>query len=263
MPDLPPNVPPITMEDVAPTKNVRDDLVRLADAMQDVGARVVTDGREPIAALTEVTVERIPGATCASVTVLRAGRFRTEGPTSEVARHADELQYEVGSGPCVDAVLDDNVYVTGDASRDERWSEWGTRARAATGVVSVLSFRLAMLDDTDAISCLNVYSDAPDAFGDRDLGTGLVLATHGSALVTALLARDEAANLRAALESNREIGVAMGILMQMHRLSRAQAFDVLRVASQDANRKLVDIATELADTGVLAIKRWPAGSPDG
>lgn len=262
MPDLPPNVPPITLQDVAPTTKVSDDLVRLADAMQEVASRVSTNRRAPIHVLAEVTVERIHGATCASVTVLRGGRFHTEGATSEVAERADRLQYELESGPCVDAVLDDNVYVTGDATRDERWAQWGRRAHEETGVLSVLSFRLRVLDDPDAIACLNVYSDAPDAFTARDLGTGLVLATHGSALVTALVARDEATNLRAALTSNREIGVAMGILMQQHRLTREQAFDVLRAASQDSNRKLADVAMEVADTGVLAIKRWPAGPPD-
>jgi len=40
----------------------------------------------------------------------------------------------------------------------------------------------------------------------------------------------------------------MGILMQRHALTRDEAFAVLRRASQDANRKLSDIATEVADT---------------
>jgi ANTAR domain len=62
-----------------------------------------------------------------------------------------------------------------------------------------------------------------------------------------------------ALESNRDIGVAMGVLMQTHRFTREQAFDVLRVASQDTNRKLADIAAEVADTGVLSIRRTAPG----
>jgi AmiR/NasT family two-component response regulator len=61
------------------------------------------------------------------------------------------------------------------------------------------------------------------------------------------------------MESNREIGVAMGILMHRHRLDREQAFAVLRVASQDSNRKLADIALEVVETGSLSIRGWPAG----
>ena len=52
-----------------------------------------------------------------------------------------------------------------------------------------------------------------------------------------------------------ETGVAMGILMHQHRLTRTQAFDVLRVASQNSNRKLAQVAVDVADTGVLSISR--------
>ena len=48
--------------------------------------------------------------------------------------------------------------------------------------------------------------------------------------------------------------------MQRHNLTREQAFDVLRVASQDSNRKLSAVASDVADTGTLAIQRWPRPS---
>ena len=50
----------------------------------------------------------------------------------------------------------------------------------------------------------------------------------------------------------------MGILMEQHRLTKDQAFAVLRVASQDSNRKLVDVATEVVETGTVTLRRWPA-----
>lgn len=239
-----------------------DDLVRLAEAMTLVATRASAGEGAPLQALVEATTDHIPQATSASITVLRSGRFRSEASVGPIAPRADALQYEIGAGPCVDAVLDDNVYVTGDVARDERWPEWGARAHEETGVRSVLAHRLTLHDDSGAIACLNVFSPEVDAFGHRDVGAGLVLATHGSLLVMSLVARDKAANLFKALESNREIGVAMGILMSRHGLTRAQAFDVLRVASQDANRKLVDVATQVADTGELTITRWPGGEPD-
>jgi AmiR/NasT family two-component response regulator len=42
--------------------------------------------------------------------------------------------------------------------------------------------------------------------------------------------------------------------MNQHQFTRQQAFDVLRVASQNTNRKLADIAVEVADTGALTIE---------
>jgi hypothetical protein len=59
--------------------------------------------------------------------------------------------------------------------------------------------------------------------------------------------------------------VAMGILMQRNQFTRQQAFDVLRVASQSSNRKLADIASEVADTAPSRspASRAPAASGSG
>jgi hypothetical protein len=237
------------------------DLLAIAQALHAVAARASENGaRPPLEELAHATHEQVPGSTTVSVTVLRAGRFSTATSTDDLARRADALQYEIGSGPCVDAILDDNIYVTEDVSRDERWPQWGQRVSAELGLNSVLAYRLTLLDDSEAVAALNVFSDQVRAFDDRAIGTGLVLATHGSLLVTAQLARDKAANLLKAVESNREIGVAMGILMHRYKLDREQAFAVLRVASQDSNRKLAEVASEVADTGTLEIRRWPAAA---
>ena len=86
------------------------------------------------------------------------------------------------------------------------------------------------------------------------MGIALILATHGGMVLSERLASQRAENLNKALQSNREIGVAMGVLMNQHQFTRQQAFDVLRVASQNTNRKLADIAVEVADTGALTIE---------
>ena len=63
--------------------------------------------------------------------------------------------------------------------------------------------------------------------------------------------RTVATNLERALTSNREISVAVGILMATHELTTEQAFDVLRTVSQSSNRKLHAIALEFTRTGIL------------
>jgi hypothetical protein len=237
-------------------------LLELAEALRPLAARATEDeGRQALEELVRIAVARVPGARCASLTVRQGSRFTTEAATDETARQADQLQYQLGSGPGVEARLDDSVYLTGDVAGDERWPGWGRLVHDEVGVCSVLSQRLTLLDESDAVATLNIYSDEPDAFDDRAVGMGLVLASHGSLLVTATLARGRATNLMRALETNREIGVAMGILMQRHQLSRNQAFDLLRRASQDSNRKLSAVASEVADTGILALERWlPPGT---
>jgi ANTAR domain len=62
-----------------------------------------------------------------------------------------------------------------------------------------------------------------------------------------------AENLQLALASNREIGVAIGILMLRHKLTDAQSFDLLRRVSQHSHRKLRDVAFEVARTGEVVL----------
>jgi hypothetical protein len=78
-------------------------------------------------------------------------------------------------------------------------------------------------------------------------------------LVTAQQA--QADNLRIALETNRQIGTAMGILMASRKLTSDRAFDLLRRASQHSHRKLHSLALEVIDTGTIELPPGVAGMP--
>jgi len=41
--------------------------------------------------------------------------------------------------------------------------------------------------------------------------------------------------------------------MGQHKLTREQAFDLLRIASQNANRKLHEVALDVIDTGAVDV----------
>ena len=98
------------------------ELLDLAEAMRDLADRATTaEGQPALDDLVHLAVERVPPARWASLTVLQGKRFRTEASTDDRAARADVLQYDMGFGPCVDAVLVDSVYVSGDVARDQRW----------------------------------------------------------------------------------------------------------------------------------------------
>ena len=194
---------------------------------------------------------QIVGARWASVTLLRRGRFSTPVASDETAVRIDDLQYEVGSGPCVDAVLEDTHFVTGDIAYEPRWQPLGARLQEQFGLHSMLAYRLHLLNEDEAIAGLNFSSDRPDAFSEEDVDRGMLFATHCALLVTATLAETRAQNLVKALRSNRQIGVAMGVLMARHHLTADQAFDTLRMASQNTNRRMAEIALDVAETGEM------------
>src|SRR3954451_15290349 len=68
-------------------------------------------------------------------------------------------------------------------------------------------------------------------------------------------------HLQRALGSSRQIGMALGILMERHRLTQEQAFERLRELSTRSNVKLRDVAEQIiytGDTEQLRAVRTPA-----
>jgi GAF domain-containing protein len=222
----------------------------LAILYADLGQELSTpdSAADALDAVTRTAAARVPGAEWASITRGHPGAFRTVAPTDPRATSVDTVQYELGTGPCVDAILQSTVVRADDLPTDPRWPEF-TRRTTPLGVRSMLSFRLFLEDDDNHQAGLNLYSTHPAAFDEASQVIGTLLATHGALAVTAAAARERAAQLRQALTSNREIGVAVGILMTHYKITRDQAFDLLRVASQTSNRRLADIAVEVGDTG--------------
>lgn len=240
-------------------------LREVAEAVAALNREIGTDRASALQRLVQRGAADLVGARWASVTVLQRGRFKTIVSTEPMAEVIDETQYELGQGPCLDAVIEDATFMSADIGSEVRWQPLGQRLHDL-GVRSMLAFRLHLLDESELVAGLNFSSDRPNAFSDADTHRGLILASHCALLVTAEAASTKAENLLQGLESNREIGVAVGVLMARHHLTRQQAFDVLRVASQNTNRKLVEIATQVGDTGMSPLdleSGWRPGWAQG
>jgi GAF domain-containing protein len=178
--------------------------------------------------------------------------------TDPRATRADELQYALGSGPCLDAIVEDTIFRPEDIARDPLWPEYGRRVSEEFGVASMLSFRLEIEAD-DVVGCLNMYSRQRSAFSEDDLPMGLLLATHAAWALANQIANNKAATLQNAVESNRDIGIAIGILMSTHKVTREAAFDLLRITSQGSHRKLPEVAADVMDTGILTVPQQGEG----
>lgn len=208
---------------------------------------------EALAAIVALAVSAVPGVEQASITDRREGRFRTRASTGDLANAGDRIQYDVEDGPCLQAILGRGVLRTGDVGNDSRFPVAGPRLRDEASAHSVLSFRLFFEEEPDRAVGLNLYSTQKDAFDESSEMVGMVLATHSALTLNAAAARDRAANLQRALSSNRRIGMAMGVLMATQKLTDDDAFTLLRIASQNTNRKLLDVADEVIATGALEL----------
>lgn len=253
---------------VGPTEPNSQGLRSLAAVFAELGRHVETSSTSAtLQKIVEMAAERLH-ASAASVTTLHRGRFATTAATDERARGADALQYRLQSGPCVDAIRENAIFSCDDLANDPRWPQFGPQAVTEHGFASLLAYRLSfdsLIEKDDMIAALNVYGDTPGAFDDADQAIGLLLSTHAAIALVAASERERSAQLLEALASNRDIGVAMGVLMTRHQVTRKQAFNLLRISSQETNRKLSLVAEDVAATGTLEVQRHPrpqtAGEP--
>jgi GAF domain-containing protein len=193
-------------------------------------------------------LELLPSAESASITARgRRTGYVTLASTDDRAATADQMQYELHEGPCVNVADGADWYRSGDISVDERWPVWGAKAAAELGLRSMLSVRL--IGDGNHYGAINVYADGAGLFQDPiEVDLALLVATHAG---LALSAAREVTGLRAAVESRHMIGMAQGILMERYELDSERAFALLRRYSNTLNVRLHDIADEVVSTRAL------------
>ena len=233
------------------------DLTELHQAL----AGVVLGGRGLAEVLTEIVgIARraMPGAEASSITLIRGETAFTAAFDGQMAMDADELQYQRGYGPCVDAGRAGQVFLVEDMRNEQRWPDYAEHV-AALGVRSSLSVPLPFQGVT--IGALNNYAAAPGSFGEDDVAVGQEVAAWVALAVgnADMVARtvDDLAGMQAAMASRAVIEQAKGILMERRKYTEDQAFTALTRASQNTNIKLRDVADELVRTGALP-ERPPA-----
>jgi GAF domain-containing protein len=199
-------------------------------------------------------LEVVGAAQHASVSMRRGRSTETIAATSALAEDCDRLQYALGEGPCVDAAMEQEPFVSGDLAHDRRWPSWGPRA-AETGVASVLSVQLSTPDEV--LGALNLYAESTGAFDPDDVDVAVVFTTHAA---NALGAARLVTGLRTAMESRHLIGVAQGILIHSYGLDLDRSFELLRRYSSHSNTKLRDVAQYVVAHGRLPGTRGAAGS---
>jgi hypothetical protein len=183
----------------------------------------------------------VPGCDRACITTISAGEQPVlEATTDEIAALVDGMEWEVGEGPCVDAILTQRFEWDPDITRHPTWPKLADRILAETPVRGMIGYRIVVNDRK--VGALNMFSDAAGAFTQEDADMGAILVSFASVALTAAGQREEAASLRKGMLSNREIGKAVGMLMVTHDLSDEDAFQRLRQASNRLNTRLADVA---------------------
>ncbi|MER7070931.1 ANTAR domain-containing protein [Terrabacter sp. NPDC000476] len=65
------------------------------------------------------------------------------------------------------------------------------------------------------------------------------------------MSRDKVAQLEQALQTSRQIGAAVGVIMALHRVTYDEAYLLIRCTSQQSNVKVRQVALDVLEQGCL------------
>jgi GAF domain-containing protein len=192
----------------------------------------------------ELTVRALRASVSVGVTVVGDdGSYLTLARTDEDALALDALQHELADGPCIEVLAQAEERFVPDLRRDARWPAVAERA---TDLELRCVLVLPLVVDGRFLGALTVASPAPEGIdaADRELARRLAAPVATSLANGRAYQRVSrlAEQLEEALESRATIERAKGILMARGDEDADAAFDRLRRASQQHNRKLRDVA---------------------
>jgi GAF domain-containing protein len=193
-----------------------------------------------------LAVQSLPQAMFAGVTMMVDDRVSTQAFTDATCPEIDQVQYQTGYGPCLEAFRQGALIAAESLEGDDRWPEFAAAA-VARGVRSTLS--LPLLAGQGSVGALNFYAGVDRAFGEADVGTARLFAAQAAVVLLNAQAywgaRLKTEHMQVALEGRQVIDMAKGIIMNTMGCGPDEAFDVLVKQSQQENRKVRDIAAEI------------------
>jgi GAF domain-containing protein len=206
----------------------------------------VADTGDLLSRICNTTLRLVPTARDVGVIITERRHLTTVCTTGPTPRQLDELQMEMGTGPCLTAARKQIVVRMHDLAADTRWPEF--RAAAMDHDVATMLCVPLSVDD-QVLGTLSLYGDRPHIFRETVEPVARMLAALSAA---ALAESHQRKRMERALENRDLIGQAKGILMHRHGIRADAAFEMLRAHSQRTNTKLLAVAEQVVETGTLA-----------
>lgn len=168
--------------------------------------------------------------------------------TDEVSALIEQLQYDLGEGPCVDAYTLDRPVLEPDLAEPAtpRWLAFRRPALAA-GARAVFGFPLQV--GGVRLGALNLYRDRPGGLGVDQHADALVMADVAAQAVLLLQAKASPGELAAELEVNADFQLvvhqAAGMAAAQLGVTVGQALVRLRAHAFGNDRPLVAVARDV------------------
>jgi GAF domain-containing protein len=195
--------------------------------------------------------ETVPGAVGAGVSVIDERGRRSSGSTDERVREADNLQYELNEGPCLDAAAARELVRVDDLATDQRWPGWAPTA-TRLGLRAAMSSPLVIADGS--LGALKVYADEPHTFDAHGEQLMALFSAQAAVLVANVQSYDRAKRLsegmRQAVHDRDVISMAKGVLMGRRAVDEDSAFGMLLARCAQDGTSIAEAARAIVDSVV-------------
>lgn len=198
---------------------------------------------DTLEAIVRCTLDTVPGFDHIGISVTHSnGEIETLAGTDQLVWDLDTIQYTLREGPCYDAIRDGDINRVPHAAQETRWPRYmpealkrGLKAQLAVGLYR----------DDKSLGGLNLYSTRSETISDDAVNIAQLFAVHAA---LALGRSRTEHQLNDAIATRKEIGQALGILMERYKIPEDRAFQFLVRASSTSNLKLREVARKLVDT---------------
>lgn len=213
-------------------------------------ARLVGPGLPSLGAqrLCDVCTE-VVGVSGAAIMLISSDMPRgSAGSSNHVSRLLEQLQFELGEGPCIDAHNSDRPVLEPDLAdpRVPRWLAFSGPAIAA-GARAMFGFPLQV--GVVRLGALNLYNDRPGDLSDDQHADALVMADITAQALLLLQANAEPGMLSAELERSADLQFvvhqAAGMVAVQLSMSVGHAMARLRGHAFGNERHLADVARDV------------------
>ena len=168
--------------------------------------------------------------------------------TDAVSAYLEQLQYDLGEGPCVDAYKLDQPVLEPDLAdpRTPRWPAFSPSAVAA-GARSIFGFPLQV--GAVRLGALNLYSDRPGPLTHDQAADALVMADVAAQALLVMQAKAPAGELATELDAAADfqyvVHQATGMIAAQLNVSVAQALIRLKAYAFGNGRLLTQVCEEV------------------
>ena len=165
--------------------------------------------------------------------------------TDSTSSRLDEMQFDLGEGPSVDAFTQAALISVSDLAEADRWPAFLSGAEGLT-VGAIFAFPLMLgAACTGTVTCYRASPGLLDGEAS-EIGVSLCRAIAGPAFRRAIvLAQEEAPDGEAPIESRREIHQATGMVLTQLNVSATDALSRLRAYAFSSGYTVQEIAHDV------------------